>query len=147
MDGNQELLSLQRNRSKYEICFGGMVMINLNFLTHLFSGNNHLQVLIEEIDSRLARMVFEHVIGILLCRQTRTETLYGDVGTDQDFAQNLKDCTEHLMSSYKGRTWYKVWLARHGFVKEAQTKKMGKANLLMKGSQRPVRKYKIWTSR
>ena len=147
LDNRNEIRRFYADSSNFDVCFGGMVMINVDFLTQLFARNNHLQVLVDEVNSRKARQVFEVVIGLLLCMQKRTEILYGDVCVDQDWSQTLKDCTEHLMSGNKRRTWYKVWLGRQGFVKEAQTKKMGKANLLMKGSQRPVRKYKIWTSR
>lgn len=146
MDGGKELESLRQRADKWDICFGGMVVINLDFITQMFSDNNHLQVLIEAVDSRRGREAFERVVGVLLSRRCRTKVIHGNVMEDQDWLQNLDSCTKHLASG-KGRKMYKVWLARYGHVKEGTPKKMGKANLLMKGNRRPVRKYKIWTGR
>jgi hypothetical protein len=145
MDGGKELESLRRRAEKWDICFGGMVVINLDFVTEMFSGNNHLQVLVETVESRRGREAFERVIGVLLSRRCRTKVIHGNVMEDQDWLQNLDSCTKHLASG-KGRKMYKVWLARYGHVKEGTPKKMGKGTLLMRSNRRPARAYKLWTS-
>lgn len=79
MTNNNKLIKLYKKKIKWDVCFGGMSIININYLKSIFDNTNYFKILINEINSREKRMNFERIIGLLLSTKIKTESINGDI--------------------------------------------------------------------
>jgi hypothetical protein len=76
--GDQELTDFYENKSLWSGCFGGMSIINHDYLTFLNDKYDIIR-LVNFIKTRNSRMSFERVIACLLQKNYKKETLLGDI--------------------------------------------------------------------
>jgi hypothetical protein len=75
---DDELLQFYENKSLWTGCFGGMVVIKHDFLTHIDTKYN-IRKLLDVVLTRYNRCSFERVIGCLLQKEHYVEVLFGDI--------------------------------------------------------------------
>ena len=114
MRNSQQLQRRYRDKRGWLVCFGGMAVLNLNYVTRLFANTNYFEVLVSEIKSRPDRMCFERIIALLLTQGGQTRSVNGDIHSDQPWGQTLSHATRHMRKSRRPKKMYKVWLGRRG---------------------------------
>lgn len=108
---NKELLEFYNNKKLWDGCFGGMVVINLEFLTNLNKKYN-LTKLIKCIQNRYNRMSFERVIGCLLQKEAPKETLLGNLHKYFSFDYKKWEIYYDEKEKYNHLELIKVWTGR-----------------------------------
>ena len=103
---NSELLEFYRNKSLWNGCFGGMSIVKYEFLECVNSKYN-ISKLIPFVKSRYNRCSFERVIACLFQKESKGESLLGNIFDycDWDINFNDKDNFNHL-------PLLKVWTGR-----------------------------------
>ena len=114
MHNSQHLQHRYIHKRGWSVCFGAMAILNLDYVTEVFADNNYFNVLVSEIRSRSDRMCFERIIALLLTQAGQTESINGDIHSDQRWGQTLSDVTQHMRKSPKPKRMYKVWVGRRG---------------------------------
>jgi hypothetical protein len=101
-----ELLNFFENKNLWKGCFGGMSIINFDYLYFVNSKYN-LSKLLDCIVTRYTRSNFERVIGCLLQKEQRNPALLGNIMTycPWDIKFDNKDNFKHL-------PLVKVWTGR-----------------------------------
>ncbi len=75
-----ELKKFYENKSLWKGCFGGMAIITHDYLTHVNTKYN-ISKLLDCVVNRYNRCSFERVIGCLLQKEGKKETLLGNILT------------------------------------------------------------------
>jgi len=114
MNNSQQMQRKYRNKRGWQVCFGGMAILNLDYVTKIFANTNHLDVLVSEIKSRRDRMCFERIIGLLLTQGGQTRSVNGDIHRDQPWGQTLSYATRHMRVNGRTKKMYKIWVGRQG---------------------------------
>lgn len=103
---DKELFKFYKNKTLWKGCFGGMVIITYDYLTML---NSHYDIskLLDYVNTRYNRCSFERVIGCLLQKFKKRETLLGNIHDycKWDIPFEEKDNYTHL-------PLIKVWTGR-----------------------------------
>jgi hypothetical protein len=103
---DKELFKFYKNKTLWKGCFGGMVIITHDYLTML---NSHYDIskLLDYVNTRYNRCSFERVIGCLLQKFKKRETLLGNIHDycKWDIPFEEKDNYTHL-------PLIKVWTGR-----------------------------------
>jgi len=81
LSNSKKLINIFMNKNKWNVCFGGMSIINLKFIEKLFNNNNYLFTLLSEINNRKKRQAFERIISILLTSVDKSDfySVNGDI--------------------------------------------------------------------
>ena len=109
MDNSNILIKKYNNKKSWDVCFGAMCILNIEYIRNIFNCKNYLEVLLSEIKSRNCRMCFERIIGVLLTGNKTLRSVNGDIHIDQKWNSNFTDYTK---MSNKSKTMYKVWTGR-----------------------------------
>ena len=110
MDNSTELITKFKNKTEWDVCFGAMTIVNLDYIKTIFDNTNYFKILISEIKCRHDRMCFERILPILLSTSsTIPETINGDIHRDQMWGTSF--------SQYKNKrdtikNMFKVWVGR-----------------------------------
>jgi len=113
MDNSNELIIKFNNKTEWDVCFGAMAILNLDYIRKIFDNTNYFKILTSEIKSRGDRMCFERISALLLTNTIKTETVNGDVHQDQKWGTNFLS----YMNNYdKEKTMFKVWVSRKGII-------------------------------
>ena len=110
MDNSKELIKKFYNRDEWDVCFGAMAILNLDYMKKLFDSTNYLEILTTEIKSRNDRMCFERS-GLLLSNTIKTKAVNGDIHKSQKWGSSF---SSYKNNSNNGNTMYKVWVGRKG---------------------------------
>jgi len=78
LDNNTELLEFHENINLWKGCFGGMTIINHDFLTTLNAKYN-LYNIIDHINTRDRRCNFERIIAVILQKNAPLSDLFGNI--------------------------------------------------------------------
>ena len=119
MDNSKELIKKFNNKTQWDVCFGAMSIINLDYIKKIFDNTNYFKILISEIKCRNDRMCFERIISLLLTNTIKTKTVNGDVHQEQKW--NTKWST-YINNNNKNKNMYKVWQARNGHTASLDNK-------------------------
>ena len=103
---DDELLSFYKNKSLWNGCFGGMTIIKHDFLTTVNKKYN-LNILLDAITSRYNRCSFERVIGCILSKTYKNESLLGSIHDYCPWGVTFEE-----KDSYKHLPIIKVWTGR-----------------------------------
>ena len=114
MPNSRHMQSKYWSKKGWDVCFGGMAVLNLDYITGIFANTNYLEVLITEIKSRQDRMCFERIIALLLTQGGQTKSVNGDIHRDQPWGQTLSYATRHMREDKMQKAMYKVWVGRRG---------------------------------
>ena len=109
MDNSKELIKKFNNKTEWDVCFGAMAILNLDYIKKIFDNTNYFKILISEIKSRDDRKCFERIIALLLINTKKTETVNGDIHQDQRWDTTF---LSYMNNRNKGKTMYKVWEGR-----------------------------------
>jgi len=110
MSNRRKLVARFNHTSTWDVCYGAMSILNLDYITAIFSGTNYFAVLLREINSRRARMCFERICGLLLADKI-TRSVNGDIHSDQVWGTAYA-AYSHPERRAQGKTMYKVWVGR-----------------------------------
>ena len=113
MDNEKNNITLYNNKDKWNVCFGGMAILNINYLNSIFDNNNYFNVLLKEINSRSRRMCFERIIAILLTKDKKTKSMNGIIHTDQKWGTKITEYNK-LKNINTNKKMSKIWLGREG---------------------------------
>jgi len=105
--GDSELIEFYENKDLWKGCFGGMSVISHDYLTEV---NNKYEIgkLLEFVLNRYNRCSFERVIGCLLQKNEKMESLFGNINrycSDFDVSFDNRD-------KYRHQPIIKVWTGR-----------------------------------
>ena len=78
LDNHEELLSMHKNRAKWTGCFGGMTVINHDFLKSL-DNKYTFSNMIPHVTCRYNRCSFERVIAVIIQTHTPATTIFGNI--------------------------------------------------------------------
>lgn len=110
MDNSKELIRKFHNKYEWDVCFGAMAILNLNYIKKIFDNTNYFKILLSEIKCRNDRMCFERIIALLLTATEKTKTVNGDIFLDHNpnttFFQYMNNHED------KNKNMYKVWTGR-----------------------------------
>ena len=68
-NNQDEIMKFYENDKNWNGCFGGMSIINSDYLNKVFSKSNFITVFKENINSRIRRMAFERIVAIFCCSE------------------------------------------------------------------------------
>ena len=101
-----ELLTFYENKHLWKGCFGGMSIITHDYLVSV-NDKYDISKLLDHVLTRGNRMAFERVIGCLLQKNERTETLFGNIHAYCNWGGTFDE-----KDKYKHLPIIKVWSAR-----------------------------------
>ena len=93
------------------ICFGGMAILNIEYINKIFDNTNYLNILISMIKCRHDRMCFERIISLLLTSDNKIKSINGDIHLDQKWGYTIEN---YFNKKEKDKLMYKVWVGRKG---------------------------------
>lgn len=111
MDNHYDLIKLYKNKSSWDICFGGLAVLNLDYISSIFNNKNYLDVLLREIKSRDDRMCFERIISILLTKNKNTHIICGNIHQDQKWGTLITNYYQ-LKNTSRNKVFTKIWISR-----------------------------------
>lgn len=111
MNDSKKLISIYNNKLLWDVCFGGMCILNLKYLEYKFNKTNYFNVLLNIINNRRNRMLFERIISILLFSKMKLATVNGNIHYDQKWNSNLISILIK-MKFQKRKKMFKVWVGR-----------------------------------
>ena len=114
MGGSRRMLGRYWSKKGWDVCFGGMAVLNLDYITGIFANTNYFEVLLLEIKSRQDRMCFERIVALLLTQGGQTRPVNGDIHRDQPWGQTLSYATRCMRDAQIPKRMYKVWVGRQG---------------------------------
>lgn len=106
LDNNNELLKFHNNKNLWKGCFGGMSVINYNFLYSLNEKYN-FKNMIPVVKTRYDRMSFERVIAVILQYNSPKKCLFGNIHKYCPWGVKIQN-----ISMYKHLPFIKVWTGR-----------------------------------
>ena len=83
MDNSDILINKYNDKKSWDVCFGAMCILNIEYIRNIFNGKNYLDILVSEIKSRKCRMCFERIIAVLLTNDCKLPSVNGDIHIDQ----------------------------------------------------------------
>tara|TARA_Y100000991_G_C21956641_1_gene342431 strand:+ start:529 stop:1428 length:900 start_codon:yes stop_codon:yes gene_type:complete len=113
MNNNEYNLNLFYKKNNWDVCFGGLAILNIDYINSIFDNNNYFKVLLDEINTRKRRMYFERIISVLLTRNIKMNTVNGDIHVDQKWGTKYNTYHE-LKNITSEKNMSKVWLGREG---------------------------------
>lgn len=113
MDNSTELIKKFNSKNEWDVCFGAMAILNLDYIKKIFDNTNYFKILISEIKSRDDRICFERIIGILLSCSIKTKAVNGDIHQDLKYGT---DWSFYKKNNNKNKNMYKVWVGRKGQI-------------------------------
>jgi len=113
MDYKETNISLYHNKNKWDVCFGGMAILNLDYINSIFNNNNYFEVLLDEINTRHRRCCFERIISILLTKDKKTIHVNGNIHEDQKWGTTY-DSYNKIKNLNTDKNMSKIWLGREG---------------------------------
>ena len=111
MDNSKELIKKFNNKTEWDVCFGAMAILNLDYIKKIFDSTNYFEILISEIKSRNDRMCFERISALLLTNTIKTKTVNGDIHQDLTWGTGW---TSYIKKNNNHKGMYKVWVGRKG---------------------------------
>jgi hypothetical protein len=104
--GDKDLLNFYKNKTLWKGCFGGMVMITHDYLKMV---NSHYDIskLLDYVLTRYNRCSFERVIGCLLQKFQKRETVFGNIHAYCKWGIPFEE-----KEKYTHLPWIKVWTGR-----------------------------------
>jgi hypothetical protein len=117
LNGNEiNILGLNMNGNKFNLCFGAQCYIKLSFLEHL-QNKYKITNLVHVIKNRTDRCAFERVIGVLFCEEypklLKVKSLFGDIIKQyRAFNYNYTQYKEDLKRRKVINPFVKVWTGR-----------------------------------
>ena len=111
MDNSKKLIQNYNNNTEWDVCFGAMAILNLDYIKKIFDNTNYFKILISEIKSRNDRICFERIIGLMLSYLIKTKAVNGDIHQDLKYGTNW---SSHKKNNNKNKNMYKVWVGREG---------------------------------
>ena len=111
MNNRYNLINLYNNKNSWDICFGGLAILNLEYISSIFDNHNYLDVLLEEIKSRSDRMCFERIISLLLTKDKSIPTINGNIHRDQKWGTQITNYYQ-LKNIKSNKHFTKIWLSR-----------------------------------
>lgn len=78
LENNAELLEFYENKDLWKGCFGGMTIINHDFLTSVNARYNIYNI-IDDIQTRESRCYFERIIAVILQKNAPLCDVFGDI--------------------------------------------------------------------
>jgi hypothetical protein len=106
LDNNSELIKFYKNKELWKGCFGGMSVINYNFLKSLDDKYN-FKNMIPFVKTRYNRMSFERVIAAILQCNSPKNCLFGNIHKYCPWGLKMQN-----ISMYKNLPFIKVWTGR-----------------------------------
>ena len=106
-----ELIKKYRQTDRWKVCFGGMAILNLEYVRKLFGGTNTLPVLIREVKTRIDRMCFERIIAVLLLPCPEPDAVMGDIHDHQEYNVRFSDY-EKQKNAGGLKSMNKIWAGR-----------------------------------
>lgn len=106
LNNNNELLKFHKNKHLWKGCFGGMSVINYNFLKSLNDKYN-LKNMIPVVKTRYNRMSFERVIATILQSNSPKKCLFGNIHKYCPWGLKI-----HQINKYNHLPFIKVWTGR-----------------------------------
>lgn len=103
---DDELYAFYKNKEIWKGCFGGMTIITHEYLTHI-NKKYDISKLLNVVLTRYNRCSFERVIGCLLQKEYKMETLLGDIHEYCPWG-----ITIHDTDKYTHLPLLKVWTGR-----------------------------------
>lgn len=116
MDNSQNLIKKFDNKQNWDVCFGAMAILNLDYIKKIFDNTNYFEILISEIKSRDDRMCFERISALLLTDTIKTKTLNGDVAKQRKLCSSW---SSYIKKYNKKAKMYKIWVGRKGKIKNS----------------------------
>ena len=110
MSNHEKLVARFNDTDTWDVCYGAMSILNLDYITTIFSGTNYFAVLLREIETRRARMCFERICGLLLADK-RTRSVNGDIHSDQAWGTTYAAYSQPEIRA-RSKTMYKVCIGR-----------------------------------
>lgn len=109
-DNSTDLINFYKTKHKWSVCFGGMAILNLDFIQHIFNNKNYMDILIDVITTRSKRMSFERIIAVLLSYygNNPTKPVNGDIHKSLKWGTNY----ETYLKFPNHDKIYKIWTAR-----------------------------------
>jgi len=111
MDNSNKLNQKFNQKDKWDICFGGMAILNIEYINKIFDNTNYLNILISMIKCRHDRMCFERIISLLLTSDNKIKSINGDIHLDQKWGYTIEN---YFNKKEKDKLMYKVWVGRKG---------------------------------
>jgi hypothetical protein len=106
LDNNSELIKFYKNKELWKGCFGGMSVINYNFLKSLNDKYN-FKNMIPFVKTRYNRMSFERVIASILQCNSPKKCLFGNIHKYCPWGIKMQN-----ISMYEHLPFIKVWTGR-----------------------------------
>jgi hypothetical protein len=106
LDNSEELVNFYRQKDKWLGCFGGMSIVNYEYVNFLNNRYNFSR-LIDHIKNRYDRMRFERVIACILQFQAPFKTSFGRIHSYCEYGITLKE-----IDKIKHLPVIKVWVGR-----------------------------------
>ena len=106
------------NKKKWDVCFGGMAILNINYLSNVFDSRK-MYILLSLINNREMRMVFERIISLILTNKyKKTITINGDIHKSNNF--RTRSFVEYLKHTnlLDSQNMHKIILKRKGVMKK-----------------------------
>lgn len=101
-----ELYEFYKNKDLWKGCFGGMSIITHDYLTYI-NNKYDLSKLLDVVLTRYNRSSFERVIGCLLQKEYKSESLLGGIESYCEWGISIEDADK-----YKDLPLLKVWTGR-----------------------------------
>lgn len=102
----EELLLFYDNKTEWKGCFGGMSIINKDFLKKI-DEMYEIKRLLPYITNRNYRMCFERIIACIMAKNTKTSSIFGDINTYCPWGLEYKD-----IERYNYLPLIKIWSGR-----------------------------------
>ncbi len=109
LDNSKQHIEKYNTPSKWDVCFGAMSIINLDYLKSVFDNTNYFEILLSEIKSRPDRMCFERILPVLLTKGEKTTIVNGDIKKHQKWGTTY---TMHKQKNTLDKNMYKIWVGR-----------------------------------
>lgn len=106
LENNEEVIEFHQNRNLWKGCFGGMTIINHDFLTTLNAKYNFYNM-IEHIQTRDCRCNFERIIAVILQKNAPLCDVFGDIHKFIPWGTTLEQIIQ-----YNHLPILKVWTGR-----------------------------------
>ena len=106
-----ELVKTFRQKDRWNVCFGGMAILNLEYIKNVFDNTDYFEVLLREIQSRDDRMCFERIIAVLLLNGTEPDPVMGDIHATQQWYTRFAEYKERK-DARELKRMNKIWTGR-----------------------------------
>ena len=112
MDNSNDLINLYYKEDKWSGFFGGMSIIDLDFISNIFNNNNYIHILKENINSRETRMAFERIIGLILVYHNKKNNI--SINKNIHNHLNWGISFDNYLKKKNKKNMEKIWVGQHG---------------------------------